>query len=143
MKIPTHPAIDFLRAYWKEVVGAIFVLALAIFAMYMHFENRALKATLVNATTTIANYKAAAKDNARTISTLEAANKAWADAAIATQDLIAQQSAIIAGKEAGFRRKEETLKDQLEKAHAQHKDYSSAGVPDAIAKRLRQNSSAD
>jgi uncharacterized protein with PhoU and TrkA domain len=143
MKLPTHPAIDFIRAYWVQILVALLFVSMAIANVVISMENRVLKATLKNAATTISNYETAAKDNLQTISTLEAANLAWANAANANDVIVSEQIAALDAKQAALAKKEESLQRELEKAHAQNKQYSDAVVPPAVSRRLRENSRSD
>lgn len=143
MKLPTHPAIDFIRAYWVQILVGLLFVSLAIANVVISMENKVLKATLKNAATTISNYETAAKDNLQTIKALEAANRAWADAAAATNLVAANQVDALTKKEAALAKREESLQRELEKAHAQNKQYSDAVVPPAVSRRLRENSRSD
>jgi hypothetical protein len=140
MKIPSHPAIDFIRAYWVQILCLALFLSMAIANVVISMENRVLKATLKNASATIKNYEDAAKANADTIKSLEAANDAWADSARATQDYINRQVELLAKKDAELARTESSRRSELEKAHAQNKAYSDAPVPLAVTRKLRENS---
>ena len=140
MKIPTNPAIDFIRAYWVQILLALLFVSLAIAIVVISMENRVLKATLKNSMTTIKNYEDAAEDNLATIKALETANDAWADAARASQDYINKQVELLAKKDAELARTESSRRSELEKAHAQNKAYSDAPVPLAVTRKLRENS---
>lgn len=140
MKIPTHPAIDFIRAYWVQILLGILFLSLAAANVFISMENRILKATLRNSAATIKNYEDAAKANSATIKSLEAANDAWADAARASQDYINKQVELLAEKDAQLARTESSRRSELEKAHARNKAYSDAVTPLDVTRKLRENS---
>jgi hypothetical protein len=140
MKIPSHPAIDFIRAYWVQILLTLLFVSMAIANVYVSMENRVLKATLRNSMSTIKNYENAAKDNLATIKSLEAANDAWADAARASQDYINRQVELLAKKDAELARTESSRRSELEKAHAKNKAYSDAVTPLDVTRKLRENS---
>lgn len=141
--MPKHPLVEFLKEYWPWLLTGVLFAILGLNAFYLSMENKALKATLKNATATISNYETAAKDNLQTISALEAANLAWANAANANDVIVSEQIAALDAKQAALAKKEESLQRELEKAHAQNKQYSDAVVPPAVSRRLRENSRTD
>ena len=140
MKLPSHPAIDFIRAYWVQILVGLLIVSLAVANVYVSMENRVLKATLKNSSITIKNYEDAAKANVATIKTLEDANAAWADAARASQDYINKQVELLAKKDAELARTESSRRNELEKAHAKNKAYSDAVTPLDVTRKLRENS---
>lgn len=143
MKLPSHPAIDFIRAYWSEIMIAVVILVMGFNLFALSMENKVLKATLKNAATTISNYESAAKDNLATIKSLETANRAWADAANASVAESKRQADLLAEKERQHTKREKSLKSQLDEAHEKHKAYSDAVAPSDVTRRLRENSGQD
>lgn len=140
MKIPTHPAVDFIRAYWVQILVLLLFVSLVIADVVISMENRVLKATLRTSAATIKNYEDAAKANVATIKSLEAANDAWADAARASQDYINRQVELLAKKDAELARTASSRRSELEKVHAQNKAYSDAVTPLDVTRKLRENS---
>ena len=140
MKIPSHPAIDFIRAYWVQILCLALFVSMAIANVVISMENKVLKATLRTSAATIKNYEDAAKANVATIKTLEDANAAWADAARASQDYINKQVELLAKKDAELARTESSRRNELEKAHAKNKAYSDGVTPLDVTRKLRENS---
>lgn len=137
------PLADFLKEYWEECLIALVMLGMALGLVVVSLENKALKATVKNSVVTIKNYEDAAKDNLNTIEKLKTSNAAFAELAYKAMDAAEEQAKIVEVKDKEHAKSERTLRQQLEKAHAQNKEYSNAVVPAAVARRLRQNSGAD
>lgn len=142
MKIE-HPAVAFIKEYWEELLIALVIIGLAIALVVTSLQKKVAVANLETANAAIQQYAEAERANLQTIADLTAANEQWANTAETATKIAAEQAALVADKEEVMAKKEATLREQLEKAHAQNKSYSDAIVPDAVARRLYENSRSD